>query len=279
LYIIGNYSFEHKCMNKILLTFDVEEFDIVLDYGSKLSLSEQIELSKKGMLLISKMLEKLSISATLFTTGTFAIHNKTLIHDLSSKHEIASHGMYHGSFDAQKDLPDSKKILEEITGKQVVGFRMPLMGKVDEIDLHEAGYLYNSSLNPTYIPGRYNNLTKPLKPFYKNNILNIPVSVSPILRIPLFWLSFKNFPIFLYKYLSKKALYKNHFLNIYFHPWEFTDLSSFMLPKYMKRYSKDLLLERLEKYLCWLKGKGEFITLKEYSESIFNQHVPSINNN
>jgi len=39
----------------------------------------------------------------------------------------------------------------------------------------------------------------------------------------------------------------------------------------MKKYSKELLLIRLEKYLSWLKGKGEFITIQEYAKSFYNQ--------
>jgi hypothetical protein len=29
---------------------------------------------------------------------------------------------------------------------------------VDDAEIEKAGYEYNSSMNPTYIPGRYNNL-------------------------------------------------------------------------------------------------------------------------
>jgi hypothetical protein len=34
----------------------------------------------------------------------------------------------------------------------------------------------------------------------------------------------------------------------------------------MKRHSGPFLLKRLETYLQWLKGKGEFMTLNEYAE-------------
>jgi hypothetical protein len=255
-------------MREIFLTFDVEEFDLPLDFGSTISLPEQIEISRQGLILIHQVLDKLSIRATFFITGTFALHNETLIRDISLKHEIASHAMFHGSFDAKKDLADSKKILEEITGKRVTGFRRPFLKPVNEADLVEAGYKYNSSLNPTHIPGRYNNRDKPLTPFFDDQILNIPVSVSPFLRIPLFWLSFKNFPMPYYRFLSNLTLGKNGFLNLYFHPWEFTDISAINLPCYMKRHSGPFLLKRLETYLQWLKGKGEFITLNEYAESI-----------
>lgn len=265
-------------MPEIFLTFDVEEFDLPMEYGNKISLPEQLEVSRQGLLLISNILDKLEIKSTLFTTGTFALHNKTLIRNLSEKHEIASHAMFHSSFDIENDLSASKKILEEITGQQVIGFRRPFLKPVDDIRLLEAGYRYNSSLNPTFIPGRYNNRDKPLKPFFNDHILNIPIAVSPFLRVPLFWLSFKNLPVPYYRFLSSMTLRKNGFLNIYFHPWEFTDLSTVKMPWYMKRHSGIYLLNRLEKYLSWLKAKGDFITMREYTESICNKQGTAIKN-
>lgn len=253
-------------MNKILLTFDVEEFDAAIEYGNNIPLEEQLEVSTKGLLALQKMLDRLQVTSTIFTTGVYAMHNQSLIKELSLKHEIASHGMYHGSMDPKVDLAGSRKVLEEITGQTITGFRMARMMPIEEEDILKAGYVYNSSLNPTYIPGRYNHLDKPMTPFFENGVLNIPASVSPTLRIPLFWLAFKNFPLPLFKMLSLNALQENGFLNIYFHPWEFTDLSAYKMPGYVKKFSKGLLLERLETYLSWLKDKGEFITMNEYAK-------------
>ncbi len=83
---------------------------------------------------------------------------KDLILDIQKGgHEIASHGFYHSSFETA-DLRKSKEALEELTGQPVNGFRMARMMPVEEEEIHKAGYLYNSSLNPTCIPGRYNHL-------------------------------------------------------------------------------------------------------------------------
>jgi peptidoglycan/xylan/chitin deacetylase (PgdA/CDA1 family) len=218
----------------ILLTFDVEEFDAALEFGNNIPLSEQLEVSTRGMKLVQEVLDRQGVVATIFTTGTYAIHNKSFMQELAQRHEIASHGMYHGSFDAKKDLPDSKLVLEEITGQEVVGFRMARMMPVEESDIVAAGYSYNSSLTPT-------------------------------LRFPMFWLSFKNLPFSIYKYLSMNTLRENGFLNVYFHPWEFTDLAAYNMPTYVKRHSKDVLIQRLEEYIIWLKDKGEFMTMKEYA--------------
>ena len=67
-----------------------------------------------------------------------------------------------------------------------------------------AGYCYDASIHPTWLPGRYNNLHLPKTSYFDNELLRIPASVSPTLRIPLFWLSFKNFPFEYYKKLAIK---------------------------------------------------------------------------
>lgn len=252
---------------KILLTFDVEEFDTALEYGNMISLDEQLEVSTRGMKLIEGVLNRTDVPATLFTTATYALHNQELIKNLAQKHEIASHGYYHGTYQPA-DLGTSKQVLEEISGQSITGFRRARMMPVDEKDLIEHGYCYNSSLNPTMIPGRYNHLDKPKMPFLKDGIVNIPASVSPHFRLPLFWLSFKNFPMWYYKMLSVQTLSSHGFLNIYFHPWEFTDLSAYIMPNYVRKYSKDLLIERLESYTEWLKNKGEFCTMKDFAGNV-----------
>ncbi len=71
---------------------------------------------------------------------------------------------------------------------------MARLQKVPDREIEAAGYTYNSSMNPTYLPGRYNNFFQPRTPYYSNQLLNIPVSVTPLLRFPLFWLSFKTCP-------------------------------------------------------------------------------------
>lgn len=256
-----------KATPKILLTFDVEEFDTALEYGNLIDLSEQIEVSTRGMKRIGAMLERCQVPATLFTTANYALHQPELMRQLAHRHEIASHGYWHGTFEPA-DLASSKQVLEDLTSQQVVGFRRARMMPVEETDLRAAGYLYNSSLNPTYLPGRYSHLDKPKTPFVKDSILNIPASVSPTLRIPLFWLSFKNFPMLLYKQLSINALRAHGFLNIYFHPWEFTDLSTYQMPEYVRRYAKEGLIERLEAYIGWLKGQGEFTTMRAYAAQL-----------
>lgn len=253
-------------MNKfILLSFDIEEFDIPEEYGQKLDTTTQLEVSLQGLKAIIDILAKLNIKSTFFVTANFAIHNEAIIKELSQKHEIASHGFYHSSF-KNEDLKESKKVLEEIVEQQVVGFRMARLREINDEEIKWAGYQYNSSMNPTYLPGRYNKFFKNRTAYESKGILNIPVSVTPLIRFPLFWLSFKNFPMFLIKLASYATLQNDSYLCLYFHPWEFTDISKFQLPSYIKAKSGIQMIHRLEKYLTWLTGQADFITFSEFKE-------------
>jgi len=247
----------------ILLSFDIEEFDIPEEYGQKIDEKTKLEVSVKGTRNILLLLEKLGIKATFFVTAYFAEKNKSLIKEIAKKHEIASHGFYHSIFSIE-DLKKSKNTLEKISGKNVKGFRMPRLRPIDNRELEKAGYTYNSSMNPTYLPGRYNNFFKKRTAHYNKGILNIPTSTTPIIRFPIFWLSFKNFPSKLIKIASKISLTKDSYLNIYFHPWEFVDIKKFDLPKYISKKSGNEMLMALEKYILWLKKQGKFITISDF---------------
>jgi hypothetical protein len=255
-------------MNKtVLLSFDVEEFDVPEEYGRTLPETVKFSVSLKGLESVLQLLADLNVRATFFTTAHFAIHHQPLMRAIAQQHEIASHGFYHSSF-AVKDLRTSREALEAIAQVPVSGFRMARLQKVDDRDIEGAGYAYNSSVNPTYLPGRYNNFFTPRTAHYSNRLLNIPVSVTPLIRFPLFWLSFKNLPLPVYQMASAVTLQRDRYLSLYFHPWEFTDISSFGLPGYIQRHSGLPLLARLQRYLSWLKSRATFLTYAEFGQSM-----------
>lgn len=247
----------------ILLSFDVEEFDMPLEYGQNISLSVQMETGKKGLDAVENFLEKENIPVTLFTTANFAEHYPDDIKRLSEKNEIASHTYYHSNFELTH-LHSSKVKLEEITGKKITGLRIPRMQQVGRLAIGAAEYEYDSSLNPTWLPGRYNHLKKPRTIFEENGVKEIPASVSPNLRIPLFWLSFKNFPLNFYTRLAVQTLKNDGYLNIYFHPWEFTGLNQFKIPAYTKKDAGVELLVKLHKLVRSLRNEGEFKTFQSF---------------
>jgi len=250
---------------QVLLSFDVEEFDIPGEYGQDLDAATQFTVSLHGLQAVLRLLERVQVRVTFFVTANFALQYPELIRDIAQTHEIASHGFYHGSF-RRDDLAESKRVLEEIAQAPVRGFRMARLQPVDDQDIHAAGYDYNSSLNPTWIPGRYNHLAKPRRFYYAHQVLNIPVSVTPVLRFPLFWLSFKNLPLRLYQMACQWTLQCDRYLVLYFHPWEFAAIQEFGLPRYICRHAGQPMLRRLERFLMGLKPQAVFITHAEFLE-------------
>lgn len=250
-------------LRKVLLTFDLEEFDIPNEYGSALDWEEQLSVGRRGMNAIIEVLELHKIPVTIFTTAAYAVENPEQLQFLSEDHEIASHTFYHSSY-KDEDLLQSRSTLEEITGKKVYGLRMPRMRPVDMSLVHRAGYNYDSSINPTFIPGKYNNSNLPKTLYKEQGMYRLPCSVSPTLRIPLFWLAFKNFPYPLYRKLAKDTLRRYGYLNLYFHPWEFTNIHSYKLPLYVKRHSGAHLVERLHRLISDFKKEGSFQTINDF---------------
>jgi len=252
----------------ILLSFDIEEFDMPFEYQKDISFDDQISISRAGTIAILDVLDRFSVKATFFCTVTFAEQIPDLIKRIvESGHELASHGYYHSDFKPEH-LLSSKLKLEELSGQEIIGYRMARMMPVDEKEIANAGYRYNSSINPTYLPGRYNNFNVSRTYFYKENVLQIPASVSPAIRFPLFWLSFHNLPLSIYKRLASWTYTKDKYLNIYFHPWEFTDLNDierFGFPAYVRKNTGDKMVKRMSNLIAWMKAKNySFQTLKDF---------------
>jgi peptidoglycan/xylan/chitin deacetylase (PgdA/CDA1 family) len=254
---------------KVLLSFDIEEFDVPSEYGIDLPFEDQIRLSREGTERILDLLNRLNIRATFFTTVTFAQHTKLLIDQiLNGGHELASHGWFHSKFSISH-LDQSRVALQEMFGVDVKGFRMARMMEVDSAAIRDAGYQYNSSLNPVYLPGRYNNLSAPRTGFRKNGLFHLPASATPYMRIPLFWLSFHHLPMWMYKFACARTMRHDGYLNIYFHPWEYVDLSQVGgLPWLITRRSGDLMAARFENLLVWMKAQGyRFETIQDFVQT------------
>jgi peptidoglycan/xylan/chitin deacetylase (PgdA/CDA1 family) len=246
----------------ILVGFDVEEFDMPLEYNQAISEAEQMDTGFRGLQALLPIIDATGIPCTFYTTAHFANWHPENIRQLAGQHEIASHTFYHTHFETAH-LQESRLQLEAITGLPVYGLRMPRMRDVAMSDVRKAGYSYDSSMNPTWIPGRYNHLNKPRTLYYDQDILRVPASVSPHLRIPLFWLAFKNMPYAIFKKLAIQTLQHDGYLCLYFHPWEFIDISQYKIPDYTKRWSGEQLQHRLYRLIKDLAKEGDFTTTRQ----------------
>lgn len=208
----------------ILLSFDTEEFDVPRESGVDFTLEEGMEVSRAGTAAILDTLKANGVRATFFCTVNFARNAPELMRRIVEEgHEVASHGVDHWQ-PKPEDVITSRASLRELTGQEVLGYRQPRMFAVSDADIAAAGYIYNSSLNPCFIPGHYNNLGKPRTCFMRDGVLQIPTAVTPRVRFPLFWLALHNIPLWLYKFLARRTFRHDGYFATYFHPWEFFPL-------------------------------------------------------
>jgi peptidoglycan/xylan/chitin deacetylase (PgdA/CDA1 family) len=194
--------------HKFIMTVDVDGWPSLLSFygvAHDYSKAEPLENVEEGLQRLLDLFEKHQIFATFFTTGDMARMHPEMVRKIFKKgHEIACHGLLHlkdeyivGRLEQEKRLKEATDIIEKVIGKRPIGFRAPcLRANEDTFELlSENGYLYDSSMIPTLIPGYYGYLSKDSKPHWLLNtsnhivsekrILEIPVSVNPILRVPL----------------------------------------------------------------------------------------------
>ena len=161
--------------------------------------------------------------------------------------------------------------MERVTGRTVYGYRQPRMFPVSDSEIERVGYRYNSSLNPAFIPGRYMHLTAPRTWFMKGEVMQIPASVTPWIRFPLFWLALHNLPEGLYHWLVRRTLKHDGYFVTYFHPWEFFDLKEhpeFKIPFIIKNHSGRQMMQRLDNLIKMLKAQRHaFVTFNEFVTS------------
>ncbi|MDR0891824.1 MAG: polysaccharide deacetylase family protein [Mediterranea sp.] len=251
----------------ILLSFDTEEFDVPREHGVEFPLEAAMEVSIYGTLRILDCLLVNDVRATFFCTTNFAENAPEVMRRIVAEgHEVAAHGCDHWKPQAS-DVARSREVLRQLTGQPVEGYRQPRMFPVSDTDIRQAGYLYNSSLNPAFIPGRYMHLNMPRTCFVRDGVVQIPASVTPWLRFPLFWLSCHNLPQRLYRALARWTWRHDGYFNTYFHPWEFYPLGEhpeFKMPFIIRNHAGKGMEERLAALIQMFRVEGA--TFGTYSE-------------
>jgi polysaccharide deacetylase family protein (PEP-CTERM system associated) len=146
---------------KHFLSFHVEEHFHVPAFDSPMRRRHWDRCESRVAKNTDKILDLLAerrVRATFFVLGWVAERQGALIRRIANEgHEIASHGYAHELLSAQttkqfqEDIRKSKRILEDLTGEAVWGYRAPGYSLTEETKwalplLVEEGYRYDSSL-------------------------------------------------------------------------------------------------------------------------------------
>lgn len=223
-----------------IMTFDVEAWcDSFYLTEGKADLKKYGDRAGVGVAKILSLLKSKNLTATFFITGKLAEANPNLVKSIAlAGHEVASHGYAHLPIYAQspaelkKDLLLSIKILKEITGQAILGYRAPgytvtkdTLWALDIIK--ECGLRYDSSIYPVSLRvfTRGGAAGFPQQPFYvKEQLAEFPLITANLFgaRLPVATTSyFRIFPYGITKWAIKQLNQKGTVACLNFHSWEF----------------------------------------------------------
>jgi len=146
-----------------IVTFDLEEHFHASRFDSPQRRRHWSSFQSRIQTNVERILELLvlrSTKATFFTLGWLAEQHPSVIHAISAAgHEIACLGYGHELVAAQtpqsfrQDIHRAKRILEDVTGRPVIGFRAPSLSVTAHTPwalpiVAEEGFLYDSSVLP-----------------------------------------------------------------------------------------------------------------------------------
>ncbi len=228
-------------MSKLVnaLSIDVEDYfqvSALAPYIARANWERMPCRVEQNISTILGLLDEVKAQATFFILGWVAERYPALVRRIAAEgHEIASHGYDHERVNHQsrgdfyEDICRAKRLLEDIAGVEVRGYRAPSFS-IDETSfwafdcIAEAGYRYSSSVYPIH-HDHYGMPDAPRFPFRPiPDLVEIPVSTARLLSA--------NLPaggggyFRLLPYAVSRALIRR--INeaegrpvvFYFHPWE-----------------------------------------------------------
>lgn len=277
----------------ILLTIDVEDWFQVENFKQWISFSSwgtrevRVEQNTHRILDLFDSVKKQQLHATFFVLGWIAQRFPDLVREINKRgHEVASHGYNHilcsleSKEKLKKDLTDSKKLLEDITGSPIYGYRAPNFSISAETlkVIEDCGYLYDSSFNSFSMNKRYGSVDlsrndkKGIIYQLSKSFFEIPISnlTFRYLKTDLPWGGggyFRLYPLSIFKKGIQSILQKEDAYVFYMHPWEVdpkqpkVDEASFFF-KFRHYMNLDKTEIRLKKMISDFRNQ-EFITCRE----------------
>ncbi len=175
---------------------------LFLDYYGSEEPADDLKHYTRSVL---SLLKRFDIKATFFVLGEIASYYPNLVKEIHNNgHEIACHGWYHvdastlGRNEFRQQVGNAKKLLEDITGNPVLGYRAPNLVITSWLaeEIFSLGFIYDSSICPSRkLFGKYERLSgMPNNPFtirldrnkkaLERVLVEIPVPTMPYIRLP-----------------------------------------------------------------------------------------------
>lgn len=220
--------------------------------------------------------------ATFFILGCIAERHPELIAEIQSAgHEIATHGYGHRQVytmtpeSFREDIKKAVRILTDITGNPVTGYRAPEWSIRDDslwalTVLQQEGFRYDSSMAPLPVIGNQTYGRLPYKlDLDKGPLWEFPplVAVTPFVNLPLGggW-GLRVFPYTLIRSTIQKHNSQGEPAVIYLHPREFDRNNPRTRLPLAKRFVVGGRIERTETRLARLLDDFRFTTISQVLE-------------
>lgn len=224
-----------------IMTVDVDSWSSLLNFYSlnydPLIADAQVNV-EEGLNKILQLFDKHGVKATFFVPGEVARQHARAIKEIyESGHEIACHGLMHKKNEFLGTIQEQERVLREATwiiqkiiGCRPIGFRAPCL-QFNSITLHvleKLGYFYDSSVVPTFVPGYYGFLFAPKRAYHPSHsfiskegsyrLLELPISVNPLIPLPLSAAWMRNFGLSWVKFGIKINFILGYPVVFYVHP-------------------------------------------------------------
>jgi polysaccharide deacetylase family protein (PEP-CTERM system associated) len=268
------------------LTVDVEDYFHVAALASSISrdswTSRESRVVGNTQRLLS-LFEQFDVKGTFFVLGWVAEQYPRLVKDIAAGgHEIACHGFSHrlvyeqSTEEFYEETLRSKKLLEDITGTGVFGYRAASYSVVREslwaLDiLVELGFIYDSSIFPVHhdrygIPDAERAPHRLSTPKGKSIVewplatasifgLRLPVAGGGYFRLLPYWLSHWG--------LASINRGEQRPFIFYLHPWEIDPAQPRVPASWLSQFRHYTNLGKCEERLRRLLGEFQFGTAKD----------------
>ena len=267
---------------KSIFSIDVEDWFHILDAPAAPDISEwnrQPSCVERNFIKLLDLLGEQNVQATCFFLGYVAERFPHLVREASERgHEVASHGYGHQLIYTMtpqaffEDTKKSKTILENITGKPVLGYRAPGFSVTEASPwfydkLLEAGYRYDSSVFPA--PRQHGGLdSQQYSPYLtREGIMEFPITITKLMGKP-FCFSGGGYlrlcPYALVRRLGRKVLAEGRPVVFYIHPREIDPRHPRLRLGFRRSFKSYVNLRTTEPKLRKIFGEFEVTTFSRF---------------
>jgi len=267
-----------------IFTIDVEDWYHILDLPATPPISKWASLPSRvegNFLKLLAIFGEANAKATCFFLGWIAEKYPHLVREaVRQGHEIASHGYAHrlayemSPKEFLEDALRSRKLIEDISGKSVWGYRASGFSVTNETPwffdrLMQAGYRYDSSVFPATRGhgGLPNGNLAPYRVDSSTDFVEFPASVERVAGKSVCFFGggyLRLFPYRVIKSMTHRVLGQGRPVIFYVHPREI-DLESPQLPMMLTRRFKSYVnISTTEPKIRRILADFEMITFREF---------------